>query len=958
MSQFTDGRWESVAAGAAGTILRATAHGARATKVHTSDGRGGWTTQGYGRDGMAWFAAAPFAASNLRDLERVLGEAAADPRALLVAEVPARGADWSRLRRRIHGAEAGLQRSLGGTPWICWEVDGVASDVPPEVDPRLGADRDAAFVRWWLRTHLPAQFASADTLLQWSSSALIGGKISMHLWQWLETPASRESIHAYMESHKRDASHWRRHIDTTIWDGARVHYIADPIWVSDPATDPLAGRRWLYIEGDAPAVDGLPEWVDEDTWCVWLDRARTDALEAKARAAEARAASASQRQRESAKAGGDADVGGALDGGTGALMEVSCLPCALTDLDPKRVLAWARRAIGTQASDIAAAPAGVRHATIRTAGFIVGNILAGLRELGDALSAEAAQRVSWDSGVRDAELASDDAEAAADGSGSGGGAETYRWAVRVGFDTPALPDYRSTFRKAARRVTLPAYDGQLAVDAEVEVDVDGETGEVMEAGPVVAAVRRAEAVVDGDHWMRSVAARPWSSPPSHMSMAQRVLECFTPPGAEPPVADGEALWRYDPARSLWVGFGRADVAKILAMWNDTQTDEDKPKDIKISATDVSGTESICRSLAERPGFFADAPMGIMLRGVFVRAGQREVTLERPSPHHRARWAIDVTPSDDMPDLLRAYLDGAHEGADADDKVRLMGEVLFCALTGAGVRFKKAVMCIGQKGTGKSQFINLLSRMVPAYAQCSIEPQQLGHDYHCAALAGKALNLVSDLEGGNIMREGRFKAIIHGEPVPAREPKGKVFQLVPRALHVFSANALPPSPGASDAFWDRWAVLSFDRRFTTKDNSRGLLGHAVKDIGAVLISEHLPEVLGWAIRCGRDLVARGHYTTPETSQAKIESWKGAGDSIRAWVDDSCEVLDQGTKLSEWCGCKAAHTVYAEWCRRFGYIPVNLYNLKDRLELLGVANRRSNSGVVIALRIKSQISDAPF
>jgi hypothetical protein len=503
------GAWYEMAATAQGTILRAQGRDARATKIHTAKEGGGWDTVGWG--GMKHFAAAPFQAGSLRELMTVLEEAARDPRALLVAEVPAPGADWGWLQRRIHGEGAGLRAGVTGSRWVCWEVDGV-EDVPEEIDPRLHPDRDAEFLKWWL-TRLPGDFARASTVLQWSSSALVKGKISFHAFQWLSRWVSRESIHAYMEAHKHDdPPHWRRHVDTTIWDGARVHYIADPVFFDRDGQrlpDPLAGRRWQWVQGEVEEAEPPAEWVDQGAWEEAVARWREDMAEAKERAAVKRAELLAEAQAR--KASGKAGEVGASGDETGGLVEVSCLGCPVEDLDPKRVLAWARKAVESQAAKVARATVGERHALIREAGFVCGNVLAGLEAMGWELDAAAATRVDWQSGVSAVERAVEgvEREAVAVGGGDADRARVFGWALRIGKETAVLPDYRLQERyrpsvmaaraqggnvvqmrprQAAagaaaqqRRVVMPAYDGQPAL--EVTVEVDSETGEVMEGGP-------------------------------------------------------------------------------------------------------------------------------------------------------------------------------------------------------------------------------------------------------------------------------------------------------------------------------------------------------------------------------------------------------------------------------------------------------------------------------------------
>jgi putative DNA primase/helicase len=279
----------------------------------------------------------------------------------------------------------------------------------------------------------------------------------------------------------------------------------------------------------------------------------------------------------------------------------------------------------------------------------------------------------------------------------------------------------------------------------------------------------------------------------------------------------------------------------------------------------------------------------------------------------------------------------------------MGEIAFVALTGLGTHFKKAVLCYGQGGSGKSQFLELVGRLVPKSAQCTVEPQQMGQDYHCAFLSGKALNMVTDLNGSDILHEGRFKAIVHGEPVPARQPRGEVYQLQPRALHLFNANALPPAPGATPAFWDRWLVIGFQKGWTGEQ--RQMLEGGVKDIAAAILAADMGGLLGWVIECGRDLMARGHYTLPKTAGEILGKWRGEGDSVAEWVSEQCERLDAKAPQSRWLEASIAYMNYRDWCKASGYQSVSIRTLKNRLESHGVVTRRASAGSIYAVALKA-------
>ena len=338
------------------------------------------------------------------------------------------------------------------------------------------------------------------------------------------------------------------------------------------------------------------------------------------------------------------------------------------------------------------------------------------------------------------------------------------------------------------------------------------------------------------------------------------------------------------------------------------------------------------------------------RFIAVDPIKKTVTEQPPSPDHRARHRVEASPTKPS-DLLRKYLSSAHEGEDAASKVQLMGEVAFAALTGTGTAYKKAVLCYGGKGSGKSQYLHLVQSLVPHSAKISVMPQDMGQDYHCASLAGKTLNLVGELEADEFMKEGKFKSIVHGEAVQARHPSERVFQLWPIALHLFNANALPAAPGVSPAFWDRWIIVGFERGWT--DDDRALIAGGVDEIGKQITDADMGGLLSWVLDCGKGLVERGKYTIPESSRRLMKEWQAEGDTVAGWLDENCEVLARDARQELWEKFTPAYEDYKMYCSTHNHRPVNSRKFRNRLTCCGVRVTRASSGAIYSIRLLIRI-----
>jgi P4 family phage/plasmid primase-like protien len=408
------------------------------------------------------------------------------------------------------------------------------------------------------------------------------------------------------------------------------------------------------------------------------------------------------------------------------------------------------------------------------------------------------------------------------------------------------------------------------------------------------------------------------------------------------VFDEGALWHYTPSNKIWRQVKQSDLTRHVTVWHRSfvynakgeikQTSTGEDMTAEINAAKCRGAYWMASQNRTVERFFEDSKTGVVTAdGTFLTADFRrgEIDFEPAGPDTRARAALPCNYVEDAKGaLLQNYLSTVHEGLpDAEDRVRLMGEIAFVALTGLGPKLNKAILCYGTQGTGKSVFLEILSGLVPYDAQCAIQPHEIAHEYYGAELVGMLLNVVTECNEAEVMTEAGFKAVISGETITRRHIRGDPVKFRPRALHVFAGNKLPPAPGASDAFWVRWIPIGFERKFRETDRE-------IKDLGARIVAEELDAVLAWAVECGRELLKRRKYTMPGSAEKLFKRWKTDSDSVAAWLDDECAILPDTTERRLFWRAGDAYKTYKKWCEDNGYRAFNSCNFKNRLETAGV------------------------
>ena len=127
------------------------------------------------------------------------------------------------------------------------------------------------------------------------------------------------------------------------------------------------------------------------------------------------------------------------------------------------------------------------------------------------------------------------------------------------------------------------------------------------------------------------------------------------------------------------------------------------------------------------------------------------------------------------------------------------------------RIQKALLLLGEGGTGKSTFLRALIEFLGKENVSNLPLHKLETErFSVARLVGKLANICADLPSTHLETSSIFKAITGGDRIAGEYKYGTGFDFTPYARLVFSANQPPRSHDASNAFYQRWFVLPFDQ----------------------------------------------------------------------------------------------------------------------------------------------------
>jgi putative DNA primase/helicase len=385
--------------------------------------------------------------------------------------------------------------------------------------------------------------------------------------------------------------------------------------------------------------------------------------------------------------------------------------------------------------------------------------------------------------------------------------------------------------------------------------------------------------------------------PTHIQIARQIRDDITSESSGvAPVYDEGALWAYNPELGRWERIYEPkayegplsqrihDLEGTPVVDPETLETHDK---LKVSSSYVDGVlTTLCRESEDNEWphpFFKSAPTGVVFEDIFVQADleRRELVKCPHRPEHAQRVSVEF-PFDRDANCPRfdQYLETVFApDSDEDAKIALVEEILGAGLFGLATTSVagRAFMLCGEGGTGKSTFLEILEALVPDKRVSQVPPQDFGDMGTRASLRGSRLNVVKETPASEVLKESGFKSIVHGETVMADKKYQPRFDFQPVALHVFACNELPDCPDTTDAYWDRWHGLTFNRRFRDTDDE-------INNLVDKIVENAMPGVYAHAIAGAERLLEKEGYTWPKSSCDMISKWRQDGNSVRRFLDE--------------------------------------------------------------------------
>lgn len=211
-----------------------------------------------------------------------------------------------------------------------------------------------------------------------------------------------------------------------------------------------------------------------------------------------------------------------------------------------------------------------------------------------------------------------------------------------------------------------------------------------------------------------------------------------------------------------------------------------------------------------------------------------------------------------------------EEADFKERINCLRQVIGSTMFGFGPSFNRAVLLYGVGGSGKSQLMTIVRKLLPKEVVSVVSPYDFADKFKVTMLCDARLNVCGELKNKGKIPADIFKQITDGEMLQGQYKNGQIFYFSPKATHWFASNYLPNSTDGSEGFNRRWVFLSFNRIVPTSEK--------VRDLGDIIVAEERAAIAAWAIGCVASLNGKSDFDLPPSHYDLVDKMHAENDSL--------------------------------------------------------------------------------
>ncbi len=298
--------------------------------------------------------------------------------------------------------------------------------------------------------------------------------------------------------------------------------------------------------------------------------------------------------------------------------------------------------------------------------------------------------------------------------------------------------------------------------------------------------------------------------------------------------------------------------------------------------------------------------------------------------------FSFNPNAECPNFISALNEWFDGDADKEEKKQVIFEMLGYSLL-ATAKLEKFIILVGAGANGKSVLLDIVRELCGIKNTASVGILGLSQKFQRAYLSGKLANIVTELSQGCMIPDGELKSIVSGEPLAVEIKFKDPFDFCPYCTMWFATNHIPSTRDFSDALFRRAIILEFNNQFNDEKRDIHLKEKLRKELEGILYK---------SIIAITEVMRRGSFTEPSSSQKRIDEWKIESNPIELFIEDSCNLTP-----SAYVGSSKLYDAYVKWQDGCGAIDITQTMLVQRLKSFGVSTgKRYGERVLVGIDLK--------
>lgn len=233
-------------------------------------------------------------------------------------------------------------------------------------------------------------------------------------------------------------------------------------------------------------------------------------------------------------------------------------------------------------------------------------------------------------------------------------------------------------------------------------------------------------------------------------------------------------------------------------------------------------------------------------------------------------------------------------------------------------FEKFFIFQGEGGTGKSTYLNLLHKLVGGDVNCShVSLSDFDKDYYLVSTLSKLLNIDDDVVDAKVLEgTGRFKSLVSGNIISARQIYREVISFVPYVTCVFSCNRLPRIMDKTSGMYRRLILVELNNKVKNPDP---LFMNKVTETD-------MEYFLYKAVKAIQIAIEEGHFRINQSEQMLLNKFKRRQSPLSEWLYE----LDMRRKDLIGKKCQTLFSEFRSWCENNGYTKLmTMFSFKEDL-----------------------------